>query len=202
VLDADGVGDVVTVAAGIRWAVGQGANVINLSLGSLQFSHAIEEALEEAEQHGVIVVASAGNWGAELPMEFPARDPHAIAIAASDAFGAPAPWTSYAVYVKLSAPGVAIRSAAPGGGYRMWSGTSMSTPFVAGTAALLLQLHPSWPAYGVMARLADAAAPMNGLSAAQFGKLGAGMLDAGAALAPDAPTDEDPPTIELSPGGR
>lgn len=186
VLDSDGVGDVVTVAAGIRWAVAQGADVINLSLGTLGSSDAISAALELAEEHHVIVIASAGNWGAEFPQEYPARSTHAVAIAASDAFGAPAPWTSYAIYVKISAPGVGIRSTYPGGQYRLWSGTSMSAPFVAGTAALLLQLHPSWSEYYVMKRIRDNATPLNGVSASQLGKLGAGMLDVGAALAADA----------------
>jgi hypothetical protein len=186
VLDSDGVGDVVTVAAGIRWAVAQGADVINLSLGTLQSSDAISAALEYAEDHHVIVTASAGNWGAEFPQEYPARSSHALAIAASDAFGAPAPWTSYATYVKICAPGVGVRSTYPGGEYRLWSGTSMAAPFVAGTAALLLQKHPSWSAYYIMKRIRENAAPLNNLSASQAGKLGAGMLDAGAALAPDA----------------
>jgi thermitase len=186
VLDSDGVGDVVTVAAGIRWAIAQGANVINLSLGTLGSSDAIAAALEQAEDHHVIVIVSAGNWGAEFPQEFPARSSHAIAVAASDAFGAPAPWTSYATYVKVSAPGIGIRSTYPGGEYRLWSGTSMSAPFVAGTAALLLEMHPTWSGYYVMKRIRDNAAPLNSVAVAQSGKLGAGMLDVGAALAPDA----------------
>ena len=186
VLDSDGVGDVVTVAAGIRWAVAQGADVINLSLGTLGSSSAIKAALEEAEEHHVIVIASAGNLGAEFPQEYPARSPDAVAIAACDAYGAPAPWTSYATYVKLSAPGVGIRSTYPGGEYRLWSGTSMAAPFVAGTAALLLEKHPSWSEYYVMQRIRENAAPLNSVSDTQSGKLGAGMLDVGAALAPDA----------------
>src|SRR5205823_5202141 len=62
VLDADGRGNMVDVAAGIRWAVNQGAKVINLSLGSSTHSgDALEHALDEAVTRGVVVVAAAGN---------------------------------------------------------------------------------------------------------------------------------------------
>ena len=195
VLDADGQGDVLAVAAGIRWAVKSGAKVINLSLGTLTHSDAIQNALEYAEDHHVTVLASAGNWGAENPQEFPARSSHAIAIAASDATSHPAAFTSYGSFVALSAPGVAVRSAYPGGAYRLWSGTSMSTPFVTGTAALLLSVHPDWSPSRVLERIGSTATHLTGLTPAQYGKLGDGMLNAGAALAPDydpgiIPTDD------------
>lgn len=185
VLDADGQGDVLAVAAGIRWAVRNGADVINLSLGTLTHSDAIQNALEYAEDHHVVVVASAGNWGAENPQEFPARSSHAIAIAASDASRHPAPFTSFGNFVELTAPGVAVRSAYPGNAYRLWSGTSMSAPFVAGTAALLLSLHPTWSPSTVLERITSTASHLYGVSPAQHDKLGEGMLNAGAALEPD-----------------
>lgn len=195
VLNADGQGDVLAVAAGIRWAVRSGAQVINLSLGTLTHSDAIQNALEYAENHNVVVVASAGNWGAENPQEFPARSSHAIAIAASDASRHPAAFTSFGSFVALSAPGVAVRSAYPGNSYRLWSGTSMSTPFVAGTAALLLSLHPAWTSGQVLERIAQTSSHLYGLTPAQVDKLGDGMLNAGAALAADydpgvTPTDD------------
>ncbi|MBK7366884.1 MAG: S8 family serine peptidase [Candidatus Eisenbacteria bacterium] len=195
VLDADGQGDVLTVAAGIRWAVRNGADVINLSLGTLSHSDAIQDALEYAENRHVVVVASAGNWGAENPQEFPASSSHAIAIAASDASRHPASFTSFGNFVALTAPGVAVRSAYPGNSYRLWSGTSMSTPFVAGTAALLLSLHPAWSPSTVLERITSTASHLYGVSPAQQDKLGDGMLNAGNALAPDynpgvTPTDD------------
>lgn len=195
VLDADGQGDVLAVAAGIRWAVRNGADVINLSLGTLTHSDAIQNALEYAESRHVVVVASAGNWGAENPQEFPATSSHAFAIAASDASRHPASFTSFGNFVALSAPGVAVRSAYPGGEYRLWSGTSMSTPFVAGTAALLLSLHPAWSPGQVFERILQTSSHLYGLSPAQVDKLGDGMLNAGAALAADyapgvTPTDD------------
>lgn len=197
VLDADGRGDVRGVAAGVRWATQHGAKVINLSLGMLHNSDGIQNALEEAELAGVVIVVSAGNWGSSDPEEFPARSSHANAVAASDAFARPAPFTSFADHVRICAPGVGVRSAFPGGGWRLWSGTSMSAPFVAGTAALLLAVHPTWTADQVFWRMSSTARPLQNVLPGQVGLLGSGMLDVGAALAPDASRGMDsPPSTE------
>lgn len=187
VLDADGRGDVLQVAAGIRWAVASGARVINVSLGTLSESQAIDDAMEDAGEAGVLVVASAGNWGSEEPREYPAKASQAAAIAASDTAARPAAFTSYANYVRLSAPGIALRSAFPGGLYRLWSGTSMSAPLVSGAAALLMAQHPAWEDRDVMDRLQATARPLVGVNAMRMGKLGAGMLDVGAAVTAPAP---------------
>jgi subtilisin family serine protease len=181
VLDADGRGDILKIAAGVRWAVAHGAKVINLSLGSLKSSDALQNALGEAENMGVVVITSAGNWGASTPEEYPARSSHAAAIAAVDASDAPATFSSFGQLVALSAPGVAVRSAFPGGGYRLWSGTSMAAPFVTGTAALLAETHPNWTLDDMIARMGATASPVPGNDRT----FGAGALDAGAALAPD-----------------
>lgn len=197
VLDADGRGDVLDVAAGIRWAIRQGAHVINLSLGTLEHVDAIQLALEEAEARNIIVVASAGNWGSGSPEEFPARSTNAHAVAATDAEARPAPFTSFAPWVAIAAPGVGVRSAYPGGVYRLWSGTSMSTPFVAGAAALVRERHPDWTSERVMGRLRWTTRPILGASKEQEGNLGRGMLDVLAAVRADhvhgAPGDGDPP---------
>ncbi len=185
VLNADGRGDIAAVTAGLRWAIQRGARVINLSLGMLHPSLCIERLLESAEAAGVVVVASAGNSGSELPVEYPASSARTIAVAACEVSSWPAPFTSFGSHVDLSAPGVGIRSAYPGDAWRLWSGTSMSAPFVSGTAALLRSVHPTWNRSDVLRRLDENARPLRGLETAQAGKLGSGMLLAGRALAPD-----------------
>ena len=191
VLDSDGRGDIQSVAAGVRWAVAHGAKVINLSLGSLKGADALQNALEEAETHGVIVLASAGNWGSDTPVEFPARSSHVAAIAAVDANGTPAAFSSYGNMVALCAPGVGVRSTYPGNRFRLWNGTSMSAPFVTGTVALLAEMHPAWNLTDMMDRITATARPLAIYSQA----FGAGTLDAGAALLPDLRSriDDVPP---------
>ena len=195
VLNADGQGDVLAVAAGIRWAVRSGAQVINLSLGTLTHSDAIQNALEEnAENHNVVVVASAGNWGAENPQEFPAvratpsRSPRR---------------TRRATRRRSRRSAVSSRSARP------------ASPCAARTRQLVpalerhvdvhavrgrhrgaaLSLHPAWTSGQVLERIAQTSSHLYGLTPAQVDKLGDGMLNAGAALAADydpgvTPTDD------------
>ncbi len=197
VLDSDGRGDVLDIAAGVRWAVDHGAKVLNLSLGSLNGSDALQHALADAENRGVVVISSAGNWGADTPVEFPARSSHVAAIAAVDAAATPAAFSSFGHMVALSAPGVGVRSAYPGGGYRLWSGTSMSAPFVAGTAALLAEAHPHWTLVQMLERIKSTASPVSG----EGEDFGAGALDCGAALALDRRShiDDVPVPEELRP---
>lgn len=185
VLDADGRGDVLQVAAGIRWAVQHGARVINLSMGMLRSVNAVQDALDEAEELGVVVVCSAGNWGALQPEEFPARSSHAFAVAATDVTGRPAGFTSFGQHVALSAPGVAVRSAYPGGGYRLWSGTSMAAPFVAGAAALIVERNPGLDPDEVIGRLRWSARPIRNPKPEQVGNMGRGMLDVLASVVRD-----------------
>lgn len=186
VLDADGRGDVLAVAAGIRWAVRMGADVVNLSLGTTAHVQAIDEALLEAHEAGVLVVAAAGNRAAESPVEYPARTELVFAVAATDSARRPAAFTSFGEFIAISAPGVGVRSAYPGGAWRLWSGTSMATPFVAGTLALLRARHPVWTEDKYRERLRTTSAPLDEPSSGRRERLGRGVLHAGAALAPDS----------------
>ncbi len=182
VLNDDGQGDMLAVARGVRWAVANGARVINLSLGGLGRSDAVQLALEEASNAGVVCVAAAGNWGSLVPEEFPATSRYAVAVAAVSADGVAAPFTSYGDYVDLCAPGVSIRSAYVNGGYALWNGTSMATPLVSGGAALVAALHSAWAPNKVVDRLLVTARGIYPLNPTYETYLGAGALDLGAAL--------------------
>ena len=181
VLDSDGRGDIVNVTAGVRWAIENGAKVINLSLGAVRNTEALQHVMADAESLGITVVSSAGNWGMNI-LDYPAFSSHALGVAAVDANDNVAPFSSYDGKVAISAPGVGIRSTYPGGGYRLWTGTSMSAPFVAGAAALLVEKHPNWIMDEVQSRLGGTADRVRGPNRVDFGD---GALNIAAALAPD-----------------
>jgi subtilisin family serine protease len=140
VLDRDGSGDSATLAAGIIWAVDQGADVINLSLGGDTTTIAEDGALAYAARHDVVVVAAAGNEG-NRTREYPAADRRVIAVAASDPSDRLYPWSNRGEWVDISAPGCNT-SPWRGGNYATFCGTSSATPLVAGLAALIRSVRP------------------------------------------------------------
>ena len=182
VLDSDGVGDAFYVAAGVFHALDNGADVINLSLGSTRDTRIVADAVGEAVAGGIVVVAAAGNFDRDQPVEFPAATAGVIGVAATDAGDRTAPFSNYGDHLLVSAPGTDIVSAAPGGGTAVWSGTSMATPFVAGSAALLVAAYPDWHVPTVVARLALSAAPLDAANPDYAGLLGAGRIDTAAAI--------------------
>ena len=146
------------VAAGIRYAADNGANVINMSFGK---SHSpdkalVDEAVRYAEQKGVLIVHAAGNDGADLASEanFPNRDfagggraQSWIEVGASSFGAADSLAASFSNYgreqVDVFAPGVSILSTVPNGGYERFEGTSMAAPVVSGLAAVLMAYYPT-----------------------------------------------------------
>ncbi len=131
------------VAAGIVWAVENGARVVNLSLGGTTPSSSLDAAIEFAHSRDVVVVAAAGNLG-ELgsPPSYPAANELTLAVAAFDASRAPAYFSNRGSYVDIAALGVGVTSSVPGGGFAAMSGTSMAAPFVSGAAARLRAARP------------------------------------------------------------
>jgi subtilisin family serine protease len=179
VLDNDGRGSLLAIARGITYAVWRGARVINLSLGSLAQSDLLQFAIDNAIAQGAVVIASAGNWGAEEPLEYPANSRNVIAVAATDSADAAAPFTSYGPFVSVCAPGVGVRSSYWNGNTAIWSGSSMSSGFASGASALLLSVHPEWRRSDVRTRLVETATPLVG---ATYASMTAGRIDIGAAL--------------------
>lgn len=136
VLNRNGSGSLSDVIAGIDWAVGNNMDVINMSLGADSSSLSFKEAVDNAYSAGVVVVAAAGNDGAEV--DYPAAYGSVIAVAATNSSNVRPSWSSFGPEVELSAPGVYVRSTWKDNGYNTISGTSMASPHVAGTAALIL----------------------------------------------------------------
>jgi subtilisin family serine protease len=147
VLDANGFGDDADIADAVYWAIDHGATVINLSLGGPGASFALDQAISAAIDSNIVVVAAAGNSGTREP-SFPAAFPGVLAVSATDHGGQYAAFSNYGWWVSLAAPGINVRTTAlaPGAAaaYADGTGTSFSSPIVAGVAALVRERHPTW----------------------------------------------------------
>lgn len=140
VLDEFGYGWYSDIAAGIVYAVDNGAHIINLSLGGEESSETMLAAVEYANEKNVLVVASTGNTGEGVL--YPAAYPPVMAVGASNEFDLRPSFSNYGTEVDLVAPGVEIYSTWYRGNYFSKSGTSMAVPHVSGVAALLLSQRP------------------------------------------------------------
>ena len=158
------------IANAIRYAVDNGANVINMSFGK-GFSPekaAVDEAVKYADSKGVLMVHAAGNDGENLAEKpsFPTpaylsggRPNNWIEVGASSWKGLDSLAASFSNYgkaqVDVFAPGVDILSTVPGGGYDRESGTSMAAPVVSGLAAMLMSYFPNLSAADVKRIILD-----------------------------------------------
>jgi subtilisin family serine protease len=134
--DDHGYADQFVIAKAIRWAVDHGADVINMSFGADDKSKLVKDAIDYADKNGVTLIASAGNENTNDP-QYPAAFPKVTSIAATDLWDMKARFSNYGDSVAVSAPGVSIITAYPGGYYAVVSGTSFAAPIVAAEAALL-----------------------------------------------------------------
>lgn len=135
-LDDTGSGELMNVVRGIVYAAQQGAQVINLSLGSPAASSSLQSAIQYAWDRGAVIVAAAGNAGSSLP-SYPANYPNVIAVGSTNEREEKSAFSNYGRWVDVAAPGENILSTYPGSYYAYLSGTSMAAPHVAGIAALL-----------------------------------------------------------------
>lgn len=157
VCDDFGACPVATMAQGVIYAVDHGARIINISqdcqdfaIGDPCYYQPLQDAINYAYDHDVLVVASAGN-GAQIgnPVENPAAMDHVLAVGATTPTDTLADFSSYGPYVDLSAPGVGICTTAvitppfSSLGWVCFVGTSASAPLVAGVAALMLAENPA-----------------------------------------------------------
>ncbi len=169
VMQSDGSGDVATIVKGIDYAVRNGANVINMSLGTYSNSNAMRQALEKAYQSAVLV-AAAGNDSkciyashanihrAPSPApSFPGAYSFVLGVQATNPTGGLASFSNYdddgpttscestaqdpdGFNYELKAPGTQVLSCIPGGGYRELQGTSMASPLAAGAISALMMV--------------------------------------------------------------
>ncbi|MET9832210.1 S8 family peptidase [Streptomyces sp. NPDC006385] len=167
VLNDEGGGEDSDILAGVEWAAQQGADIVNLSLGSADAPGVdpLETAVNKlSEQKGILFAIAAGNEGegGAATLDSPGSAANALTVGAVDgkdalaSFSSRGPTADGTLKPDVTAPGVDITAASVKGsviaeeygekpaGYVTISGTSMATPHVAGAAALLKQQHPDW----------------------------------------------------------
>ncbi len=143
VFDRTGHADDFTIAKGIHAATDAGADVVNLSLRASGPSPVVREAVDYAQAHGATVVASVGNHRKDgNPTTYPAAFPGVIGVTSVGRSGRVSSFGDTGSYVDIAAPGERISSTMPGGRTGTKTGTSMATPFVSATAALVRATNP------------------------------------------------------------
>lgn len=133
-----GAGLIDNINSALKWAVDNGADVINMSFGIKHEGGGLphREVVEYALSQGVTLIAATGNDGQDA-LYYPGALPGVIAVGAADSRGEKAPFSTYGPQVTLAAPGTEVFSAYRDDGYAYASGTSQAAPFVSGAAALL-----------------------------------------------------------------
>jgi len=146
-LDANGSGTTEAAVRAVLYASAEGADITNNSWGGGEFSQALYDAIAEADRRGSLFLAAAGNStadndsGSHYPSNY--ELPNVVAVAATNELDELAYFSNIGRHtVNLAAPGTNIYSTVLGGLYEHYSGTSMATPHVAGTAALALAAFP------------------------------------------------------------
>lgn len=143
--NADDTGSPADLEYGIVWAAQHGANVLSISQAEGGYTDAsgVREAIAYAYGQGCFIAAAAGNDGGSTP-NYPADDPGALSVAASDCTDTLASFSSWGTWVATAAPGVEIESTWNYDGYHNDSGTSMAAPLIAGEAALMWAQNPGF----------------------------------------------------------
>jgi type VII secretion-associated serine protease mycosin len=192
------VGSDEQIAAAVRWAVDNGASVINMSLtrNTLDWPPSWDDAFLYAMEHDVVIVAAAGNRGSgTTEVGAPATMPGVLVVGGVDRAGkASFDASSQGITIAVSAPSEDLVGAAPGGGYYSWSGTSGAAPIVAGIVALVRASHPGLDAGNVINRLTATA---KGVGAVPNPTYGYGLVDAAAAVTAKVPAVTSNPASEL-----
>jgi len=166
--------------------VAHGAKVISMSIGYSAPSGTVRAELQDAYEHGVVVIASAGNSGgpgrghAGAPESFPANYPGVISVGAVNANATVASFSSDNLSVQVAAPGVGVPAQGRDGQYWQVSGTSPACALVAGVAALIKSRYPRLAPDLVASAMTSTAThrPAGGYDS----QVGFGIVDAAAAL--------------------
>ncbi|WP_373873269.1 type VII secretion-associated serine protease mycosin [Actinoplanes derwentensis] len=198
--------DALIVARGVRWAVDNGAKVVNLSLGGSGSSPALAAAIDYAFARDVVVVACTGNstgtsttQTTKVGVWYPAREPGVIAVGGLQRDGEEL-WTGSirGKETVVTAPATELVGARPGGYWRV-QGTSFAAPMVSATAALIRSRWPDMPAGEVVNRIIKTAQDRG--APGRDAEFGFGMIDPVGALTADVPYSAANPLDNTPPAG-
>ncbi|WP_167040896.1 S8 family serine peptidase [Salinibacterium sp. ZJ454] len=188
------------IADAVRWAVDNGADVINMSLtrNTLDWPTSWDDAFLYAMQNDVIVVAAAGNRGSgTVSVGAPATMPGVLTVAGVSREGiASFDASSQGITIGVAAPSEDLVGATPGGGHVLWQGTSGATPIVAGLAALVRAAHPELDAANVINRIIASADDAGSPGADPI--YGNGLIDAAEAVSGGVPAVTANPMGDLA----
>ncbi len=181
VLDDGGNGSLSTLIDAIDAATSAGAKVINMSLGTPPGQgtcpDALQDAIDNAYNHGVLVVVAAGNDdGEDASTVIPANCDHVLTVSSTDSDDHLSSFSNIGSVVDVSAPGSIIYSTLLDDTYDYMSGTSMATPYVAGLAALVFANHSSYTPDQVASAILDHAVDLG--TAGWDDHFGCGRIDA------------------------
>jgi subtilisin family serine protease len=189
-----------TVAQGITWAADHGARVANISYVGASASSTVQNASSYFRSKGGVVFVCAGNTGA---VDNTASTSLITVVSATDENDKLASFSTYGSFVDISAPGHNILTTARGGGYQYWWGTSLATPIVAGTAALIISKRPDFTPAQVDTALQATATDLG--PAGKDVYFGAGRVNAAAAVTyavssstTTATADTTKPTVSIA----
>ncbi|WP_091231431.1 S8 family serine peptidase [Microbacterium sp. 3J1] len=190
------------VAKGMRWAVDNGADIINLSFttNTLDWDKSWDDAFLYAFEHDVVVVVAAGNRGSGTNIiGAPATIPGVLTVGGVDQTGtASIEASTQGITIGIAAPSEGLLGVSADGKVAQWRGTSGAAPIVAGIAALVRSAHPDMDAANVINRIIKTAIPVDGMTRTPDPLYGFGLVDAAAAVTADVPTVDANPMGDLA----
>lgn len=136
-----GKSNIDAILTALDWSAEHNAHIINMSFVGPD-NKLFEKAIRAAHEHGIVLIAAAGNNGPTAAPAFPAAYPQVIAVTATDENNALFAMANIGPYVRISAPGVGVMAPIPGGGFDLIDGTSIATAVYTGALANLMRRNP------------------------------------------------------------